>query len=538
MGDKRRAAANAVDREKMWHRDVPHTPYREQQHANICKEKGPMRAFQELDQCRIKGRQEFWQLIVIGPISAFLWSPSSSNILVATASHVQVSSAADSSFKASIRIPACPSGKPGLIYFGAGDYEVLLCSLFGLKLSIIDLTTSKIVEIGSPKLHHASSAPRGFSIRPGTGHLAVLSRVGGKDMVSIHGPGARHVERSWSPDTIDCQGMLWTPDGTWLLVWESPSQGHQLSIFTADGQHFRTLGAANLLLDHSLPTDGALEAGIKTCQLSPDAALCALGDHSAGVTILDTRTWRACLRLMHPTIIIPRDTTQVWQEQVSSAGQGHSTQSFVRATQMVAPPAQSSEAKHAAPLSPGCSMAAFDASSTLLATRLDDSPCAIWIWDVAAAELRAVLIFHSAVGFSWHPSVRELLLVTCQDEGRRGATFVWDPLSDGPLLVSEADGLPNAAQPAKAVGKRPKVLWVDRDTEFPEVLVADAERYALVSLCDAQEGHDPWRNEGGVDHDGPSPARDDAEDTGRPVVLSPGDISGLDDTFSFRNSSV
>lgn len=231
------------------------------------------------------------------------------------------------------------------------------------------------------------------------------------------------------------------------------------------------------------------------------------------------------------------DLAQVWQEQVSSASQGRSTHSFVRATQMVAPPAQSSEAKHAAPLHPGCSMAAFDASSTLLATKLDDSPCAVWIWDVAAAELRAVLIFHSAVGFSWHPSVRELLLVTCQDEARRGATFVWDPLSDGPLLVSQADGLPNA-RPAKAVAKAPKVFWVDRDTEFPELVVAEAERYALLSLCDADDGPGPWRDEGGVDGDGPFSARDDAEDTGRPVVLSPGDISGLDDTFSFRNTSV
>ncbi|UNI14429.1 hypothetical protein JDV02_001058 [Purpureocillium takamizusanense] len=475
-----------------------------------------------------------------GPITTFLWSPSSSNILVATADDVQVSSAVDSSFSATIRNTTCPGGTPGFVSFGASDHEVLLCSPFGLKLAIVDLTTSKIVEISSPKFHHASTAARGFSLRPATGHLAVLSRVGGKDMVSIHHPSTRLVERSWSPDTVDGQGILWTPDGKWLLLWESPAQGHHLSIYTPEGQHFRTLGASTILREQTSGADCELELGIRTCQLSPDAELCALGDHSAGVTILDTGTWRACLRLMHPAIIVPKDTTQVWQEQASSAGPGSSTHSFVRATQMVAPPAQSSEAKHAAPLRPGCSMAAFDASSALLATKLDDSPCAVWVWDVAAAELRAVLIFHSTVGFSWHPSVRELLLVTCQDEAGRGATFVWDPLSEGPLLVSQADGLPNA-RPAKAVGKAPKVLWVDRDTEFPELVVADAESYALLSLSDADndDGRGPWRDDGGrVDGDGPFSARDDAEDTGRPVLLSPDDVSELDDTFSFRNTSV
>ncbi|KND94967.1 WD repeat-containing protein WRAP73 [Tolypocladium ophioglossoides CBS 100239] len=466
-----------------------------------------------------------------GPVSGFLWAPSSSRVLVSTADQIQIFSAVDSSFHATIRNPASAGGKAPVIYFGARDTEVLACSAFGLKLAIIDLSTSKVVEIGNPKFHHPSSASRGLSIRPDTGHLALLTRVGGKDVISIHDPATRQVERSWCPETIDGQGLSWTRDGQWLLLWESPAQGRRLFLYTPDGQHFRTIGASGLSQGQSSNADAILEPGIKVCQLSSNAELCAIGDHSRRVAVLSTQTWRETVSLLHPSTIVPMDTLQVWQEQLGAAGERRSTHAFLRATQMVAPPGPWPDAKSAVSVSPGCSLAAFDASSTLLATRLDDSPGTIWIWDVAAAELRAVLIFHSNAGFSWHPSSRELLLVTCQDDARHGASFVWDPVSNGPTSVSPEDYLPAV----KAVGKT-RVSWINRESEFPELLLADAERCMLLSLSDAGDGPNPWQDDGGGEWDGASAAREDGETTGRPAVLDVEDISALDDTFSFRNA--
>ncbi|POR34842.1 WD repeat-containing protein WRAP73, partial [Tolypocladium paradoxum] len=466
-----------------------------------------------------------------GRVSAFLWAPSSSKVLVSTVDQIQVFSAVDSSFHGTIRNPASAGGKAPVIHFGARDTEVLACSAFGLNLAILDLSTSKVVEIGNPKFHHPSSASRGFSIHPGTGHLALLTRVGGKDIVSIHDPATRQVKRSWCPETIDGQGLSWTRDGQWLLLWESPAQGRRLFLYTPDGQRFRTIGDSILPQGQPSNAEPDLELGIKTCQLSSNAELCAIGDHSRGVAVFSTQTWRETMSLLHPSTIVPRDTLQVWQEQLGATDERRSTHSFLRATQNVAPPGPSPDAKIAVPVSLGCSLAAFDASSTLLATRLDDSPGTIWIWDVAAGELRAVLIFHSNACFSWHPSSRELLLVTCQDDARRGASFVWDPASNGPTSVSPEDYLPAA----KAVGK-PQVSWINRETEFPELLLADAERYMLLSLSDAEDGPNPWQDDGGGEWDGVSPPREDGETRGRPVILDVEDISALDDTFSFRNA--
>lgn len=203
---------------------------------------------------------------------------------------------------------------------------------------------------------------------------------------------------------------------------------------------------------------------------------------------------------------------------------------------MISPPSRLADGKPSTEVSPGCSSAAFDASSTLLATRLDDSPCTLWIWDVTAGELRAALIFHSSVNFSWHPCVRELLLVTCQDDGSRGLSFIWDPLSNGPKSVSLKDHLPDG----KIVGK-PQAAWVNRESESPVLVISDAQHYLMVSCGDADHFPYPWREAPGSDWALGSaresfPTIRDAEDDRDISGLIADDTSTLDDTFSFKHT--
>lgn len=244
--------------------------------------------------------------VASGPVCSLLWAPSSSKVLVSTANHIHVVSAADASFHASIHCPDSAGGKPAAVHFGAQDTELFTASSFGLKFSVLDLSTSSVVDICNPKFHS-----RGFCVRPDTGHLALLTRASGKDVISLHHPVTRQVQRSWSPDTVDAQELIWTPDGQWLLLWESPAHGHRLLLYTPDGQHFRTLGPSTLSVGRAPQPERALEPGIKACRLSPDAKLCVVGDHSRAVVVLDTQPWRDSVKLIHPTTIVPRDTIRV-----------------------------------------------------------------------------------------------------------------------------------------------------------------------------------------------------------------------------------
>ncbi|PTB81634.1 hypothetical protein M440DRAFT_15985 [Trichoderma longibrachiatum ATCC 18648] len=461
-------------------------------------------------------------------LTPLLWAPSSSKVLVCSADQLDVFGALHHpEFHATVRhYTSLIGGKPSLIQFGARDTELLIWSASGLKLVIVDVCGSGAIEIASPKFHQATSASRGLSVRPETGHLALLARSGGRDIVSLHNPVDRQVLRSWHPETLDAQGLAWTPDGKWLLLWESAVQGHRLLIHTPDGQHFRTITASNLLKG----PDAELELGIRVCQLSPSAEICAIGDYSRDVCILRTHSWRAQMRLYHPVNIVPKDTLQVWQEKIAmDSSQARARHTFLKATQVLSPPGPASDPQFAAEVKPGCSMAAFDASSTLLATRLDDSPCTLWIWDIVAAELRAVLIFHSPVSFQWHANLRELLLITSQDPAQRGVSFIWDPLSEGPTPLVPEDYLPAGRSVRKT-----QVAWINRETEAPVLFVSDAEHYLLLSPSNnAERDTNPWQTAAAADHSGSEMALDSP--TSACYAMDDGDgASVVDDTFSFK----
>ncbi|KAG6008587.1 hypothetical protein E4U21_004227 [Claviceps maximensis] len=466
-----------------------------------------------------------------GHIDTLIWSPSSTKILISAADQIQVSSACDPSFRAVIRNPSAPLGGISLVRFGATDWEVVTCAPFGLKLSVFDLVSSRAVEINNPKFFQPASASRGFSIRPATGHLVVLTRVGGKDIISVHHPSTRQITKSWHPDTSDAQGIQWTPDGQWIILWETPTQGRKLLIYSADGHHYRTLVASNLMLNSSDVIESDMQLGIKTCQLSSDSKLCAIGEHSRGVVVLQTQIWRSMMRLWHPSVITPSETLQVWQEQIQ-IGHENNTRTFVRAEKPTSPQGLVDSTTTPSDARSGCSLVSFDASSTLLATRLDDSPFTIWIWDLTAGELRAALMFHSAVAFVWHPNAREVLLISCQEDGRHSASYVWDPLSQGPTSLDVERYLPICKGPSKL-----QISWLNHESEFPEILASDTKHYVLMSLAETEVEANPWESAvGSIGWNSTrTTGRDEAESiaSASPIVIAE-DASKLDDTFSFK----
>ncbi|KAK4137148.1 WD40 repeat-like protein [Trichocladium antarcticum] len=419
-----------------------------------------------------------------GPVLHFQWSPSSRLLLIADAERVRVVSAVDDRFQATVRNHVAAGTKPAYVGFGASDAEICVVSPFGLKFAVFDLASSTATEMANPKVFSPSSACRCFSFRPGTRHLALLTRIAGKDMVSIHSSPARALQRSWAPDTVDAQGLAWSPDGRWLVVWDSASQGHRMIFYTSDGHVFKTwTGPANPLPEDK---DYALGAGVKSIQFSGDSRHLAIGDCSRSVCIISMASVTETMRLRHPKTLVPRETLQVWQEQISVSQAGPDLHTFLRATQAISPaPALRDNSE---PVS-GCASITFDSSSTLVATRLDDSPSTIWIWDVQATELRAVLLFHGNVAtLSWHPRIPETLLVKCEGDQYNGLVFVWDPLSEGPRPVNFCQRLPGA----KAGGK-PRALWLGIDSSSsPSIFFSDAQNYVLACIGEADQGPPPW----------------------------------------------
>ncbi|ETS80013.1 hypothetical protein PFICI_07542 [Pestalotiopsis fici W106-1] len=463
--------------------------------------------------------------------TTFVWSPNSQRLLLSAGDEIHVFSVVDDDFHATVRNPTSSVAKSTFVDFGATDREACVCSAHGIKLSLFNLASAKVVEISNPKFYAASTAARGISYRPLTHHLALLTRSSGKDFVSIHTAESREVQRSWSPDVVDAQGLSWTPDGKWLVVWESAAQGHRVSFFTPDGHKYRDWCGPLLRPGETHERWGA---GVKVVTFSSDSQYVAIGDYGRSVSVLPTANLAHELRLCHPLTLEPKDTLQIWQEQFDlSDGQGP-VHRFVKASQPVAPVARTTQSGHE--LKTGPLFMLFDQSATLLAMALEDAPSTLWIWDVAVTELRAVLMFHAEIArIEWHPSQSELLLVRCEGQDHAGLVFVWDPLSDGPTTVDFKSQL-SAGQ----ICGKPSAYWLRALSGSPTVFFTDAQSYMLVSVTDSDENDMPWLTPSSVDDS--QAARfslgSTEESNNREDSDMGDDESQPDDTFHFKRFGV
>jgi WD40 repeat protein len=178
-----------------------------------------------------------------------------------------------------------------------------------LKLSIFNLSSSKSVDIKSPKFYNPGVAGRGISYRPGTSNLVLLTRSGGKDVISIHARETFEVKRSWYPETVDAQGLSWSPDGRWLAIWESAAHGHKVLIYTADGHLYKTWnGPARVSEDE---TDLTLGPGVKLFEWNSNGSCVAISDCSRRIHILSAPSFMEATILLHITAPMPTDTLHV-----------------------------------------------------------------------------------------------------------------------------------------------------------------------------------------------------------------------------------
>lgn len=187
----------------------------------------------------------------------------------------------------------------------------------------------------------------------------------------------------------------------------------------------------------------------------------------------------------------------------------------------------------------GCNFAKFDCSSSLLATRLEDAPGTIWIWDISSSDLRAVLMYHSNVTkLEWHPMQPEHLLMRCEGDSYGSLVFAWDPLSHGPRSVDLAHRLPGATS------SKTYATWLGATSESPAFFFSDSATCIMVSLADSDGEILPWRgasapintishrdNMGMQSSLRPASPLEDAEDS--ILIDMDDDTSEPDDTFQF-----
>ncbi|RKF75373.1 putative WD repeat-containing protein C32H8.09 [Golovinomyces cichoracearum] len=394
-------------------------------------------------------------------VSWFSWSLSSNRILIGSTDMLLIFSVTNSEELASITNPTSCLTKASLVLFGSKDYELLIFYEFGLRLSIINLITSNVIDIPSIKLYGPTNATRGFSYRPGTSDLSLLTRSGGKDIISLHTADTFDVFKSWFSGTIDAQGMNWSPDGKWLLVCESASHGPKMLIYTADGHLFKTWQA-----------NVGSGIGIRLSQWSPNGVQIAVTNYSQTVNIINMPSFTPSFKLVHTAAVNVTRSCSIWQEQTCRTESGYHHK-FVQVTKELYIPRSSIGSDE---LKIGVNSMSFDKSGSLLATKIEESSTTVWIWDLMTCMLRDVFVLQATVAkILWHPTIDRQLMVLCEGEEARRFVYFWHPSWSVPHIFDFAAHLSEGRVLGRTVTR-----WIQTESLNPTLFFSDSQECVLI----------------------------------------------------------
>ncbi|WEW54651.1 hypothetical protein PRK78_000071 [Emydomyces testavorans] len=314
-------------------------------------------------------------------------------ILCGSTTHISVFDAEDETWAAEIDAGDGTSFVHAELTPSADD---IICFLeFNVQLLIFNLKTSEQRIIKAPKF----SGPNGCAFRPRSGHLALLLKIEGNDVLSIHEPETYECVATAALQVVDVQGLKWSPNGAWIACWGAALAGTAVAIYTADGQYFRTYtGPGN-----------EIGIGVKTIEWSPDSRLLAVGKQGGTVDLINGKTFTLAMILGDPTSVpIGRD---VYTENSSAIGEREYT---IAPESPVFPFTYNVSAE-----SRTVSAVSFNPTGTMVATIDNSLPHIAWMWLIQESTpwLAGALVQNSNIKqLLWSTEHPELLMITNDDD--------------------------------------------------------------------------------------------------------------------------
>eukprot|EP00052_Salpingoeca_macrocollata_P032885 m.6740 g.6740 ORF g.6740 m.6740 type:complete len:436 (+) comp4375_c0_seq1:162-1469(+) len=320
-------------------------------------------------------------------------------------------------------------GAAGLEYarWAPDGRHVLTTSNFQLRTTIWSLISQRSFFIKNPKFPAAGAA---FS-HDGT-FLAVLERYDCRDHLSIYNCNNWDQISSFPVDTKDAVSLSWSPNDRCICVQES-CLDYDIGVYMTDGNKLGQYSAY----------DDAL--GVKTVAWAPSEQLLSVGSYDGCIRLLNNITWKKIAELQHPAIVTGKSVV-VFKEQdvratagsesVSARGQFEVQEKPYNVPTVTADPEKPNPKM-------GIGQQAYSPDSRYLASRNDNMPNCVWLWDISKLRLAILLHLKQPVrSFAWHPL--KCILAVCSGDNRllfwsaAGCSSVHLPMSNPFSIVSLA----------------------------------------------------------------------------------------------------
>ncbi|KAF9907015.1 WD repeat-containing protein wrap73 [Linnemannia zychae] len=226
----------------------------------------------------------------------------------------------------------------------------------------------------------------------------------------------------------DVEGIVWSPDGRYLVLWENPLLGFKMAAYSMDG---RCVGSYEVKLDGehqpvhnhgTLPgfSHGGGGMGVKSVCWHPKSKLLALGGYDQKIRIMNHLTWKPILEFNHVAHAHYGPKTVLWRESDSTVAVTGSVrqQSGIEYTMVieqsawVLPTIRIDTQKPNAKI--GVGWCDFSSDGSLLASRNDSMPNVLWIWSMT--ELRLIVIIQQQSPIRvvrWDPNTPSRIVWCC-----------------------------------------------------------------------------------------------------------------------------
>lgn len=305
-------------------------------------------------------------------------------------------------------------GSAGLVdvRWSPDSRHILTTCDFHLRITVWSLINKSVSYIKNPK-----ACQQYLDFTSNGNYLAVAERRDCKDYVSIFDAVSWQVLKHLDPETDDMEGLMWSPDGTTLCVWES-CLAYRVLLFSLDGRCLATYSAYDLAL------------GVKSVIWSPTSQFLAIGSYDEKLRLLNHLTWKAITEFSHPTsvtnafVLVYQETQKVLgslaSDTNSKSSKGSSHYDIIEGNVPV--PVVKPDPNKANPRM-GVGLISFSKDCRYLFTRNDNMPNALWIWEVPKLRQTVLLLQESAIkSASWDPTQSRLALCTGNNN-----LYMWSP---------------------------------------------------------------------------------------------------------------
>ena len=308
-------------------------------------------------------------------------------------------------------------GVAGLIWcwWSPDSRHLLTMADFQLHITLWSLTDKSVSLIKHPKLRS-----NGLDFSPDGLFMALAETRDCKDHVSIFNCQKWSLEQNFAVETNDLDGIKWSPNGSMLCVWDS-CEFYNLLIYGMDGHCLISYSPYKERWEFGL--------GIKSVSWSPSSQFLAIGSFDEKVRLLNSLTWSSIAEHSHASIIedsnvvlyVETEQRQNVQSSLSKLLYPSQSKYEVQETPLQVIDYQPDPSKPDPKL--GVGRLSFSSDGQYIATKNDNMPHAVWVWDVKSLKLSVVLMNLSPIiDFQWDPIQPRLAICT-----NSAKLYLWSP---------------------------------------------------------------------------------------------------------------